>query len=159
MMSNDDMVAAPLVASLPPPPSSITPTCCPSPLSSPSFSPLSSPHAFPVDWLCSSCSATHSVLTLLAASSSSAAGNGSWCCERPTLQAVYDQHGRIFLYWRNDPAIADLRDPAHVREAAGRVAEAAGCGAGADGAGWLRDVLLVLGREGMAGKARERAFS
>ena len=45
-------------------------------------------------------------------------------CERPTLQAVYDQFGRIFLYWRDDPAVYDLMDRGKLQEAAWRVWEA-----------------------------------
>jgi hypothetical protein len=89
------------------------------------------PHSFPTDWLCSTCGATHSVLAILESSSEVQCE-----CDSPTLQAVYDQFGRIFLYWRNDPAIVDLRDPAAVREAAWRVAEAAG-----GRADWLRRML------------------
>lgn len=45
-------------------------------------------------------------------------------CEKPALQAIYDQFGRIFLYFRNDPAVDDLTDAAKVQEAAWRVWEA-----------------------------------
>jgi hypothetical protein len=103
-------------AGLPAPPVSIPP--------SPSTSPQTmTAHAFPADWLCSSCGSTHSVLSILEASQ----GEVEVCpCGNPTLQAVYDQFGSIFLYWRNDPAIVDLRNPDSAQEAAWRVAEAAG---------------------------------
>ncbi|KAK0643372.1 hypothetical protein B0T16DRAFT_459529 [Cercophora newfieldiana] len=55
-------------------------------------------------------------------------------CGSPTLQAIYDQFGRIFLFWRDDPAVYDLADAAKVQEAAWRVWEA-----GAEP--WLGDVL------------------
>jgi len=45
-------------------------------------------------------------------------------CDNPTLQAIYDQFGRIFLYWRDDPAVYDLKDPVKLQEAAYRVWEA-----------------------------------
>ncbi|KAK3318804.1 hypothetical protein B0H66DRAFT_249969 [Apodospora peruviana] len=75
------------------------------------------PHSFPVDWVCSTCGNTHSVSEILTMSVTCS-------CESPTLQAVYDQFGRIFLYWRNDPNVHDLRDPAKVQEAAWRIWEA-----------------------------------
>ena len=85
------------------------------------------PHAFPSAWVCSTCTSTHSVLEILAQ-------DVACKCGSPTLQAVYDQFGRIFLYWRDDPAVYDLADPAKVQEAAWRVWEA-----GAEP--WLADVL------------------
>ncbi|KAK4213695.1 hypothetical protein QBC37DRAFT_169688 [Rhypophila decipiens] len=75
------------------------------------------PHSFPVDWVCSTCTAVHPVLDILTM-------NVACPCEQPSLQAVYDQHGRIFLYWRDDPAVYDLTDTAKVQEAAWRIWEA-----------------------------------
>lgn len=40
------------------------------------------------------------------------------------LQAVYDQFGDLFLFWRDDLAVHDLRDPNKVQEAAWRLWEA-----------------------------------
>lgn len=45
-------------------------------------------------------------------------------CGKPTLQAVYDQFGRIFLYWRDDEAVYDLMDRGKLQEAAWRIWEA-----------------------------------
>jgi len=71
-------------------------------------------------------------------------------CDNPTLQTVYDQFGRIFLYWREDPDVYDLRDPIKVQEAAWRVWEA-----GSEP--WLADVIET---EKMMAKARDlRGFS
>lgn len=101
------------------------------------------PHSFPVDWVCSSCGITHSVLELLVMKVRCE-------CDNPTLQTVYDQFGRIFLYWREDPDVYDLRDPIKVQEAAWRVWEA-----GSEP--WLADVIET---EKMMAKARDlRGFS
>ncbi|KAK0721662.1 hypothetical protein B0T26DRAFT_190330 [Lasiosphaeria miniovina] len=95
------------------------------------------PHSFPVDWVCSTCGDTHSVLEILTAT--------VVChCEAPTLQAVYDQFGNIFLYWRDDPAVYDLSHPSKVQEAAWRVWEAGS-------APWLPYVVAAE----KAAKARE----
>lgn len=75
------------------------------------------PHSFPCNWVCNTCSEVHSVLSILVK-------NVECKCEKPTLRAIYDQFGRIFLYFRNDPAVDDLTDPAKVQEAAWRVWEA-----------------------------------
>ncbi|KAK3353408.1 hypothetical protein B0T25DRAFT_210032 [Lasiosphaeria hispida] len=85
------------------------------------------PHSFPAAWVCSTCTSAHSVLDILTR-------RVACDCEAPSLQAVYDQFGRIFLYWRDDPAVYDLTDPAKVQEAAWRVWEA-----GAEP--WLADVV------------------
>ncbi|GAB1319352.1 hypothetical protein MFIFM68171_09562 [Madurella fahalii] len=69
------------------------------------------------------------------------AGACGGCCERPSLRAVYDQFGRIFLCWRDDdPAVSDLRDPDKVREAARRVWQAGG--------GEVLDLGMGMGRGG-----------
>jgi len=57
-------------------------------------------------------------------------------CGSPTLQAVYDQFGRLFLFWRDDPDVFDMKDPAKVQEAAWRIWEAGG-------EPWLGDVMRV----------------
>ncbi len=87
------------------------------------------PHSIPADWICSTCGVTHSVLDIMTQSVSCE-------CENPRLQTVYDQYGRIYLYWRNEDAILDLRDPAQVEEASWRM-----MGAGAHL--WLADVLAI----------------
>ncbi|KAK4170070.1 hypothetical protein QBC43DRAFT_307094 [Cladorrhinum sp. PSN259] len=86
------------------------------------------PHSFPVHWICSTCDTTHSVVELLTQTELGCDG-----CDKPTLEAVYDQFGRIFLYWRQDPSVYDLSEKGNVREAAWRVWEA--------GAGMLMDGL------------------
>ncbi|KAK0636993.1 hypothetical protein B0T17DRAFT_96260 [Bombardia bombarda] len=93
--------------------------------------------SFPVNWICSTCDTTHSVLEIL--TKTVACG-----CEKPTLQAIYDQFGRIFLFWRDDPSVYDLTDAAKVQEAAWRVWEA-----GSEP--WLPQVLEV---EAAVAKAR-----
>jgi hypothetical protein len=91
-------------------------------------------HSFPSVWVCSTCDAPHSVLEILAGTGEE---DGVACaCGKPTLQAVYDQFGRIFLFWRDDAAVHDLRDAAKVQEAAWRIWEA-----GAEP--WLEDVLAL----------------
>lgn len=75
------------------------------------------PHSFPVNWICSTCNCEHSVLEILTM-------DVKCKCDNPTLQAIYDQFGRIFLYWRDDPAVYDLKDPVKLQEAAYRVWEA-----------------------------------
>ncbi|KAK5657837.1 hypothetical protein OQA88_2910 [Cercophora sp. LCS_1] len=77
------------------------------------------PHSFPADWVCATCNTTHSVLSILTR-------DVSCDCGAPRLQAIYDQFGRIFLFWRDDPTVQDLRDPAKVQEAAWRIWEAGG---------------------------------
>ncbi|KAK3935566.1 hypothetical protein QBC46DRAFT_346477 [Diplogelasinospora grovesii] len=91
------------------------------------------PYSFPVDWLCGTCGSTHSVLDILTTSTTTQTGVRCGC-DKPTLQAIYDQFGRIFLYWRADPSVDDLSDPAKVQEAAWRVWRAGGDP-------WLPDVL------------------
>lgn len=75
------------------------------------------PARFPVHWMCSTCDRVHSVLDILTKRVICA-------CGHPILQAVYDQFGDLFLFWRDDPAIHDLRDPDMVQEAAWRLWEA-----------------------------------
>ncbi|KAK3306689.1 uncharacterized protein B0T15DRAFT_510041 [Chaetomium strumarium] len=84
---------------------------------------ITSPHAlrFPAAWRCGTCGAANAVLELMKASRAAVCE-----CAMPSLQAVYDQFGDIYLYWRDDPAVADLRDPAMVQEARRRVWEAGG---------------------------------
>lgn len=77
----------------------------------------------PTSWLCGTCHAPHPILELLTQRIADCA------CGSPSLRAVYDQFGRIFLYWRDDdPSVSDLRDPVKVEEARGRVWEAGGGG-------------------------------
>ncbi|SPQ20290.1 1da10cfe-a0b5-4dc0-826a-ae6fc5340e03 [Thermothielavioides terrestris] len=116
---------------------------------------LTAPDALrvPVSWRCGTCAATRPVLELMTRpflssppspspspppppSSSSSADNAAaptsdsgiitTCCATPSLQAVYDQFGHIYLFWRDDPAVADLRDPRMAREARRRVWSAGG---------------------------------
>lgn len=49
-------------------------------------------------------------------------------CRRPALQAVYDQLGELYLFWRDDPAVADLGVPRMAEEARWRVRRAGGDG-------------------------------
>ena len=86
--------------------------------------------------MCSTCSTPHSILSILTARVACA-------CGQPSLQAVYDQFGRLFLFWRDDPAVYDLRDPAKCQEAAWRVWEAGG-------EPWLGDVLAFEAGEAAA---------
>jgi hypothetical protein len=44
----------------------------------------------------------------------------------PSLQAVYDQFGALYLFWRDDPAVSDLRVPGMAEEARWRVWRAGG---------------------------------
>lgn len=81
---------------------------------------------FPVHWLCSICGVIHSVLDILNQCVSCP-------CGHPNLQAVYDQFGDLFLFWRDDPAVRDLRDPCQVQEAARRLWDAGS-------APWLREM-------------------
>jgi hypothetical protein len=59
-------------------------------------------------------------------------------CAVPALQAVYDQFGAIYLFWRDDPAVADLSVPRMAEEARWRVWRAGGDGWGlvVGGLGW-----------------------
>ncbi|KAK3687562.1 hypothetical protein B0T22DRAFT_131993 [Podospora appendiculata] len=100
------------------------------------------PHSFPVSWTCSTCGSAHSVLEILT-------GYVDCKCQNPTLQAVYDQFGSIFLYWRDDPAVHDLTDPVKVREAAWRVWTA-----GSEP--WLPDVVEVEQRAAKGHSRRRR---
>lgn len=77
------------------------------------------PARFPVYWICSTCCETHSILAILLRKPTCA-------CGQPTLQAVYDQFGDLFLFWQHDPEIQDLRDPVKVAEAARRLWAAGG---------------------------------
>jgi hypothetical protein len=95
-------------------------------------------HAFPVHWICSSCSAAHSVLEILTARVGA-------CCGEPSLQAVYDQFGKIFLYWRDDPAVYDLNAPEKVAEAAWRIWQAGG-------SPWLPDVVAAEAKAASAAR-------
>ncbi|KAL2169062.1 hypothetical protein VTG60DRAFT_6484 [Thermothelomyces hinnuleus] len=61
-------------------------------------------------------------------------------CGRPALQAVYDQFGELYLFWRDDPAVSDLSVPRMAEEARWRVRTAGadgwfGGGAGGGGCG------------------------
>lgn len=134
---------------LPPsPPSYINST----PHATPTLTTTPIQHSFPSVWICSTCATPHSVLEIL--TNTDADDNGVACaCGKPTLQAVYDQFGRIFLFWRDDAAVHDLRDAAKVQEAAWRIWEA-----GAEP--WLGDVLkLEAERERRAAFGRRGSLS
>lgn len=74
------------------------------------------PARFPVHWVCGCCSRQHLVLFIISGR------NDTYCiCGQPTLQAVYDQFGDLFLYWRDDIAVKDLRDRKKAEEAARRL--------------------------------------
>ncbi|KAL2121103.1 hypothetical protein VTJ04DRAFT_5130 [Mycothermus thermophilus] len=107
----------------------------------------------PTTWRCGACARFNSTLDLLLANTSeppsekptpaqdstvptdadggddSTKGKDSYyCCSAPSLQAIYDQHGEIYLFWRDDPAVSDLRVPSMAEEARWRVLEAGGGG-------------------------------
>ncbi|KAK4044156.1 hypothetical protein C8A01DRAFT_31758 [Parachaetomium inaequale] len=120
---------------------------------------------FPATWRCGTCAALHSVLALMTPSSSpttpseSAQEDGEaseeqrpgYCpCLRPCLQAVYDQFGELYLFWRDDPAVSDLRVPRMADEARWRVWRAGGDGWGVvlGGAGDLFERGGFDGEEG-----------
>jgi hypothetical protein len=109
---------------------------------------ITAPHAlrFPAAWRCGTCGAANAVLELMKTTSRATV---CACCDVPSLQAVYDQFGDIYLYWRNDPAVADLRDPAMVHEARRRVWEAGGAWWDVVGVGFDFG-SAVLGRAGDA---------
>jgi hypothetical protein len=74
------------------------------------------PARFPVHWVCGCCSRQHLVLFIITG------WNEEYCvCGRPTLQAVYDQFGELFLYWPDDAAVKDLGDRRRAEEAARRL--------------------------------------
>ncbi|KXX75762.1 hypothetical protein MMYC01_207808 [Madurella mycetomatis] len=143
------------IAPSPYPPSHITPTSpflphnrhcpigSPQPAAEPAEPCACLPHySLPVSWLCGTCGAANSVLEMLLQTqqhqqqqpqqqrriaSERCASSTCCCCERPSLRAVYDQFGRIFLCWRDDdPAVSDLRDSDKVREAARRMWQVGG---------------------------------
>ncbi|KAL2256226.1 hypothetical protein VTK26DRAFT_1970 [Humicola hyalothermophila] len=131
--------------------------------------PLSASHhhllPLPAIWLCGTCHAPHPIRTLLLLGG----GVVRCACGAPSLRAVYDQFGRIFLYWRErDPAVADLRDPEQAREARGRVWAAGGgevyrgwdvCEGGEDGEGDGDDAASLgkgLGCPGECGTVARR---
>lgn len=87
----------------------------------------------PASWLCSTCATAHDVFEILA--------RKPVCgCGAPTLQAVYDQFGRLFLFWRDDEGIRDLRDEEKVAEAARRLWVAGG-------GRWVEETDVVRVRE------------
>ncbi|KAK1755469.1 hypothetical protein QBC47DRAFT_322211 [Echria macrotheca] len=100
------------------------------------------PHSIPSNWACSSCGNTHSVLDILTSDVACACGS-------PTLQAVYDQFGKIYLFWRDDPQVFDLSDPAKVEEAAWRIWKAGG-------EPWEADVLRIEAERAKNGRALSR---
>ncbi|KAL2153554.1 hypothetical protein VTH82DRAFT_4709 [Thermothelomyces myriococcoides] len=134
---------------------------------------------FPAIWRCGTCTGLHSVLALLTGTMTAAAAGSaapgcrreeeddddddekkeeggsdsadSLCpCGRPALQAVYDQFGDLFLFWRDDPAVSDLSVPRMAEEARWRVRTA-----GAEG--WLFGDLGGLGGcPGIGGGGPER---
>jgi rubredoxin len=77
------------------------------------------PARFPVYWICSTCYLTHYLLEILLR-------KPTCTCGQPTLQAIYDQFGDLFLFWQHDPDIQDLKNPAKVEEAARRLWAAGG---------------------------------
>ncbi|KAK3294426.1 uncharacterized protein B0H64DRAFT_443504 [Chaetomium fimeti] len=113
----------------------------------------------PTTWRCGTCGTLHSVPELMATAPTATAGrsdSGSGSdtddedrdrdretgggvvrcvCRRPALQAVYDQLGELYLFWRDDPAVADLSVPRMAEEARWRVRTAGGDGWWVGGAG------------------------
>jgi hypothetical protein len=77
------------------------------------------PARFPVSWVCSTCYLIHLILEIIT-------GEAACTCGQPTLQAIYDQFGDLFLFWRDDPTIHDLNDPTTAEEAARRLWVAGG---------------------------------
>ncbi|KAK3900211.1 hypothetical protein C8A05DRAFT_45898 [Staphylotrichum tortipilum] len=129
-------------------PSPFPPTTIPLPFPSP----LAHHHhrlPIPTTWRCGTCHALHPVTTLLSPPASpptTPAGNDddaanpilSHCaCAAPALQAVYDQFGALYLFWRDDPAVSDLRVPRMAEEARWRVRQAGGWGMGWIEGGWM----------------------
>jgi hypothetical protein len=77
----------------------------------------------------------------------------------PALQAVYDQFGAIYLFWRDDPAVADLSVPWMAEEARWRVWRAGGDGWNLfGGLGWGPDSEGLEGVRGIVGR-NSRALS
>lgn len=72
------------------------------------------PARFPVHWVCGSCDLVHFVINII--------DRDVRCtCGQPELRAVYDQFGDLFLCWRDDEKVRDLREMRMVEEAARRL--------------------------------------
>ncbi len=85
----------------------------------------------PTTWRCGTCTALHPVQTLLhlpppPPQEELEHNSHNTCCSTPALQAVYDQFGALYLFWRDDPAVSDLRVPRMAEEARWRVWMAGG---------------------------------
>ncbi|KAL2133067.1 hypothetical protein VTI74DRAFT_2971 [Chaetomium olivicolor] len=102
------------------PPSRISPPTSHLPPSASSSSSLK----IPTIWRCGTCASNNPILSLL--TQAPTAESTTCDCLAPSLQAVYDQFGDIYLFWRDDPAVANLRDPEQAREARWRVWRAGG---------------------------------
>ncbi|KAL2192425.1 hypothetical protein P885DRAFT_64912 [Corynascus similis CBS 632.67] len=118
---------------------------------------ITSPTAlrFPAAWRCGTCMTLHSIRTLMTTTklttartreSADKADEVDNCpcpcpCRRPALQAVYDQFGELYLFWRDDPAVSDLSVP-HMADEARRRVRVAG-GEGADEGSWWGDANVV----------------
>lgn len=79
----------------------------------------------PTTWRCGTCTALHPVPALLSTPTPTSMTTVE-CCATPALQAVYDQFGALYLFWRDDPAVSDLRVPGMAEEARWRVRMAGG---------------------------------
>jgi hypothetical protein len=95
--------------------------------------PVSPLARFPVYWLCSTCHVAHYLLEILVK-------KASCTCGRPTLQAVYDQFGDLFLFWPDDEQIRDLTEKPKVEEAARRLWAAGG-------GRWVDEMPVIRMRE------------
>ncbi|KAB5545905.1 hypothetical protein GE09DRAFT_1224853 [Coniochaeta sp. 2T2.1] len=84
---------------------------------------------FPVHWNCSTCFRAHLAAEVLLR-------DVTCRCDKPALQAVWDQFGDLFLWWEKDEEIYDLTDGKKVEEAARRLWEAGG-------ARWADEMPLV----------------
>ncbi|KAK4150790.1 hypothetical protein C8A00DRAFT_45903 [Chaetomidium leptoderma] len=86
----------------------------------------------PTTWRCGTCTTLHAVpdllrlLLIIPTRVSSSHNNHESCCALPSLQAVYDQFGELYLFWRDDPAVSDLSVPSMAAEARWRVWRAGG---------------------------------
>ncbi len=86
---------------------------------------LSHPFPLPTTWRCGTCTTLQPIHSLLSLDDENDTENTT-CCTTPALQAVYDQSGALFLFWRDDPAVSDLRVPRMAEEARWRVRMAGG---------------------------------
>ncbi|KAK4125760.1 hypothetical protein N657DRAFT_678814 [Parathielavia appendiculata] len=133
--------------------SPLPPTSIPRPFNTYLPEEYTSPTALrlPTTWRCGTCTSLRPVLSLLSTTTTTITTDSSCCCccALPSLQAVYDQFGALYLFWRDDPAVSDLRVPSMLEEARWRVWRAGG--------GEWEDVLLRAEQAASPGQVeRER---